>query len=171
MNVGVMAAAGQLREFADAEVLEPADVQVAQRLTALAGDEDERVSLAVAMTVRALRGGSVCVELRTVAEQVGIPGLPWPESDEWLAAVEASPLRGSPEVLHVHDGLLYFDRYWREEQQVAEDLLAMLSTREAEAKPDVARLFPPGFEEQREAAQIALSQGLTVLTGAAIQRL
>ena len=27
------------------------------------------------------------------------------------------------------------------------------------------RLFPPGFEEQREAAEIALSQGLTVLTG------
>ena len=147
------------------EVLEPADVHVAQRLTALAREDDERVALAVAMTVRALRGGSVCVELRSVAEQVGVAGLPWPDPDEWMAAVEASTLRGTPEVLRVHDGLLYFDRYWREEQQVAEDLLAMLPTRDAEAKPDVARLFPPGFEEQREAAEIALSQGLTVLTG------
>ncbi len=29
----------------------------------------------------------------------------------------------------------------------------------------MARLFPPGFEEQRKAAETALSQGLTVLTG------
>ncbi|MDT7790939.1 MAG: exodeoxyribonuclease alpha subunit, partial [Mycobacterium sp.] len=31
--------------------------------------------------------------------------------------------------------------------------------------PDVDRLFPKGFEEQRAAAEVALSQGLTVLTG------
>ncbi len=31
--------------------------------------------------------------------------------------------------------------------------------------PDIDRLFPTGFEEQRAAAEVALSQGLTVLTG------
>ena len=31
--------------------------------------------------------------------------------------------------------------------------------------PDIDRLFPAGFEEQRAAAEVALSQGLTVLTG------
>ena len=31
--------------------------------------------------------------------------------------------------------------------------------------PDIDRLFPAGFEEQRAAAKVALSQGLTVLTG------
>ena len=31
--------------------------------------------------------------------------------------------------------------------------------------PASERLFPPGFDEQREAAEIALSQAVTVLTG------
>ncbi|HEX2284275.1 MAG TPA: exodeoxyribonuclease V subunit alpha [Mycobacterium sp.] len=142
-------------EFLD--VLDPADIHVAQRLSALGDESDERVALAIALVVRALRAGSVCVELNSVAEEVGVP--------ELMAAVEASPLTGSPPVLRVHDGLLYFDRYWREEQQVADDLLAMLPRRASGAMPDVGRLFPKGFEEQREAAEIALSQGLTVLTG------
>ena len=33
------------------------------------------------------------------------------------------------------------------------------------AVPDTARLFPTGYEEQRAAAEVALAQGLTVLTG------
>ena len=54
----------------DAGVFEPADVHVAQRLTALGGEADERVALAVALVVRALRGGSVCVDLRSVEKGV-----------------------------------------------------------------------------------------------------
>jgi exodeoxyribonuclease V alpha subunit len=154
-----------VEEFTEAGVLEPADVAVAQRLTALADDHDERVALAAAMVVRALRGGSVCVDLGSVAEQVGEAGLPWPDPTEWMAAVEGSALAGTPPVLRIHDGLLYFDRYWRDEQQVADDLLAMVSASASETVPDVGRLFPPGFEEQRHAAEIALAQRLTVLTG------
>jgi exodeoxyribonuclease V alpha subunit len=41
----------------------------------------------------------------------------------------------------------------------------MIATNPPEVAPNLDRLFPPGFEEQREAAEIALSQGLTVLTG------
>ncbi len=92
-------------------------------LRPLAGEDDERVALAVALAVRALRGGSVCVDLRSVEAQVGVPDLPWPAADEWLAAVRASPLLGTPPVLRLYDDLLYLDRYWREEQQVADDLL------------------------------------------------
>src|SRR5581483_6477974 len=55
--------------------------------------------------------------------------------------------------------------YWREEQQVADDLLALLPVAATEGVPDTDRLFPKGYEEQRAAAEIALSQGLTVLTG------
>ena len=62
--------------FVDAEVLEPADVHVAQRLTALTQEDDERVALAVALAVRALRGGSVCVDLASVSSQVDVAGLP-----------------------------------------------------------------------------------------------
>ena len=61
-----IAAAGLLRDFNDAGVLESSDVLVAQRITSLAKEDDERVALAIAFAVRAVRGGSVCVDLATV---------------------------------------------------------------------------------------------------------
>ncbi|AIY48190.2 Exodeoxyribonuclease V alpha chain [Mycobacterium sp. VKM Ac-1817D] len=148
-----------------AEILEPADVQVAQRLSTLSGTTDASVTLALALAVRALRGGSVCVDLRSVAEQTQLPELPWPAVDQWLAAVAASPLLGTPPVLRLFGDLLYLDRYWLEEQQVCDDVLTLVATKPGGSIPDVTRLFPPGFEEQRAAAKVALSQGLTVLTG------
>jgi exodeoxyribonuclease V alpha subunit len=161
-----VSAAGLLRTFNEAGVIESADVHVAQRLSTIVGESDARVVLAVALVVRALRGGSVCVDLRSAEAVAGAAELPWPLVDDWLAAVRASPLLGSPPVLRVYDdNLLYLDRYWREEQQVADDLLALLTPRAPAVAPDIGRLFPPGYEEQREAAGVALSQGLTVLTG------
>lgn len=161
-----VSATGLLRTFNEAGVLDSADVHVAQRLTAMARESDPAVALALALVVRALRGGSVCVDLTSVQAQVAVSGLPWPAPAEWLAAVLTSPLAGQPAVLRVYDGkLLYLDRYWREEQQVADDFSALLSTPGRSAVPGIDRLFPPGYEEQREAAGIALRQGLTVLTG------
>ena len=148
---------GLLRTFADAGVIESADVLVAQRLTTLAEDADEKVALAVALVVRALRGGSVCVDLRSAQEQVGMTDL--------AAAVQSSPLLGDPPILRLHGDLLYLDRYWLEEQQVCDDILAMMGVRPQGLVLDTARLFPAGYEEQRAAAEVALSQGLTVLTG------
>lgn len=138
---------------------EPADIQVAQRLTALAGDTSEEVALAVRLVVRALRGGSVCVDLRAVAPSVDLVG------DDWLAAVAASPLAATPPVLRLFGDLLYLDRYWLEEEQVCADVLALVAARPPGQTPDVLRLFPDEFAEQRAAANVALSQGLTVLTG------
>ncbi|WP_205876403.1 exodeoxyribonuclease V subunit alpha [Mycobacterium camsae] len=159
-------ATGLLRAFNDAGVLESSDVHVAQRLTAMSGEPDPTVALALAFVVRALRGGSVCVDLPSVQSQVGVAELPWPSTPDWLAAVMASPLAGRPPVLRVYDGtLVYLDRYWREEQQVADDFSALLSRPGRSPVPDIDRLFPAGYEEQREAARIALQQGLTVLTG------
>lgn len=132
---------------------EPADVHVAQRLTALREETDERVALAVALVVRALRGGSVCVDLTA------------PDFADLAAAVRASPLLADPPILRRSGDLLYLDRYWLEEQQVCDDILAMAKARPTQAPPDIDRLFPEGFEEQRAAAKLALSQGLTVLTG------
>lgn len=156
-------ATGLLREFSDAGVLESSDVHVAHRLTTLAKEADETVALAVALVVRALRGGSVCVDLRSVSEQVGIEELTWPDADAWLAAVRASPLVGL--ALRFHDDLLYLDRYWLEEQQVCDDVLALVLAGHPASTPAVSRLFPAGYDEQRAAAEVALSQGLTVLTG------
>ena len=162
------AAEGVLRLFNDAGLLEAPDVLVAQRLTALALETDERVALAIAFAVRAVRAGSVCVDLASVRRQLGDGGadLPWPEPDAWLAAVAASTLSGDPPVLHLDAGLLYLDRYWIEECRVARDVLALAGTKRAGAQPsDAARLFPDSYAEQRGAAEVALSRALTVLTG------
>ncbi|MDT4998583.1 MAG: exodeoxyribonuclease alpha subunit, partial [Mycobacterium sp.] len=158
-------ASGLLRSFNDAAVIDSSDVLVAQRLTALAKETDERVALAVAFAVRGLRGGSVCVNLRSLQAQVDVPDLPWPAVEDWVAAVAASPLLEAPHVLRQQGELLYLDRYWREERQVAEDLLSLVSGGGDGTRTDVDRLFPEGYEEQREAAELALSQRLTVLTG------
>lgn len=161
-----LAAEGLLRDFNDAGVLQAADVHVAQRLTALAEESDETVALAVALVVRALRGGSVCIDVSTVAADCDAPQLPWPEPASWLAAVRASRLLGEPPVLRLYDDrLLYLDRYWREEGQVCTDLLALSAPGTPAAAPTLDRLFPQKFEEQRAAAEIVLSQAVTVLTG------
>lgn len=101
---------------------EPADIQVAQRLTALAGETSQDVTLAVRLVVRALRGGSVCVDLRAAAPAWGLL------ADDWLAVVAASPLAQTPPVLRLFGDLLYLDRYWLEEQQVCADVLALAGT-------------------------------------------
>jgi exodeoxyribonuclease V alpha subunit len=156
-------AAGPLRMFNEAGVVEASDVHVAQRVTSLSGESDDAVALAVALVVRALRGGSVCVDLRTVASEVGVPELPWPDPDEWLTAIRSSPLLGT--VLRLHGDMVYLDRYWREEEQVCADVLALAAASGAAATPGLDRLFPPDNPEQRAAAEIALSQSVTVLTG------
>lgn len=162
-------ASGLLAAFNTAGVIESSDVLVAQRITTLGAETDELVALAVAFVVRGLRGGSVCVDLRGLQAQVDLPDLPWPAADDWLAAVRASPLLAAPHVLRLRDDVLYLDRYWREEQQVADDLLTMVSdgagTATAASQASAARLFPPGYDEQRVAAELALNQRLTVLTG------
>jgi exodeoxyribonuclease V alpha subunit len=166
VTVQAIAADGLLRAFGDAGVFEAADVHVAQRLTALTRELDERVALAIALVVRALRGGSVCVDLRAVESQLGVADLPWPTADDWLAAVRASPLLGALPALRLFGDLLYLDRYWLEEEQVCADLLALSVPGTVGDVPALGRLFPkPEYDEQRAAADIALSQAVTVLTG------
>lgn len=168
------AATGLLRAFNRAGVVEASDVHVATRLTELAGEDDPRVALAVALAVRAVRQGSVCVDLATVATDLApepdVDILPWPDPSPWLDTVAASPL-AEQGVVRVEYGLLYLDRYHRQEVQVLEDL----ATRAAQDPPAVdedqlaaalARVFPgDGYDEQRAAARQAAGQWTTVLTG------
>jgi exodeoxyribonuclease V alpha subunit len=159
-------ASGLLRTFNNAGVLDVADVRVAERISLLGRETDQRVVLAVALLVRGLRNGSVCIELASIASTVGVDDLPWPEPEGWLTAMRASPLLGEPPVLHLYDErLLYLDRYWREEKQVCDDLLALRVSKPTGNVPASERLFPAGYEEQRGAAEIALTQAVTVLTG------
>jgi exodeoxyribonuclease V alpha subunit len=166
-------ASGLLRTFNEAGVLDASDVHVAQRLTALVGDEDPLVALAVAFVVRAVRAGSVCVDLAGVTDAE--IDAPWPDADQWHDALAASPLvTADKPVLRVLEQddvrLFYLDRYWREEEQVHADLVGRPA---GAAPPDPAwldaaldRVFPPsGYEEQRAAARVALTRATTVLTG------
>ena len=137
-----VSATGILREFNDIGVLSAADVHVAARLCGLVGDESEPVALAVALAVRGPRLGHVFVDLATIRdtasvesdEPVDLSVLPWPEVDEWLAALGASELVGVGEgdaglrearPLRLLGTRLYLDRYWREECVVAADLNEM----------------------------------------------
>ena len=59
-------ATGVLAAFNAAGVLEPADVHVAVRISRLGGETADDVVLALALAVRGVRLGSVCVDLRAV---------------------------------------------------------------------------------------------------------
>ncbi len=169
-----LGATGVLREFNLAGVLSPADVHVASRLTALLEEADGSVALACALVVRAVRAGSVRVDLTQVREEVGEvgAGLAWPDPTAWLAALAGSPLVAAPHVLRLEGTHLALDRYWREEQQVAEQLRRR-ADRPPPHLPDEAalsrsldRLFPAaGDDEQRAAAGTAVRRWTTVLTG------
>jgi exodeoxyribonuclease V alpha subunit len=132
-----MAAEGLLRDFNRAGVLTAADVHVARRLARLGSEADDRVLLAAALAVRAVRQGAVCVVLADASSTVvaddalRLDDVPpsWPDPAEWLAACATSPLvatgdddDGSTRPLRLVDGLLYLDRYWRDEQLVRTEL-------------------------------------------------
>ena len=91
-----LGATGVLAAFNQARVLDSADVHVAERLGELAGDDTAPVLLAAALAVRALREGSVCVEIaraHDVAPGDGtdpavVAALSWPDPADWITTLE-----------------------------------------------------------------------------------
>jgi exodeoxyribonuclease V alpha subunit len=164
----VLGAGGDLAAYNRAGVLEAADIHVARRACAVAGDPSPTSALAVALAVRAVRHGSVCLALDEAAELA--PELPWPDAAGWLEGLRTSPVVASG-VLAVEHDLVYLDRYRAQEQQVADDLVA----RSQQAPPPVDealleaaldRLYPdPTYAEQRAACAGAARRWTTVLTG------
>ncbi|WP_040734775.1 AAA family ATPase, partial [Nocardia tenerifensis] len=137
-------ATGLLRTFNEAGVLSAADVHVAVRLGRLGREDSEEVLFAAALAVRAVRSGSVCLELHRMRE-IGIDAdetwdtgeridpatLPWPDIDKVVGALRVSPLvTGGPagplRPLRLVESqrrddtgpLLYLDRYFQQEQTV-----------------------------------------------------
>jgi exodeoxyribonuclease V alpha subunit len=189
----VLRAPGLLAAWNDAAILTPADVHVAHRLSALVGEADASVALACALAVRATRLGHVCADLAEVATTVtsdldppaDITALPWPEPADWVTAIGRSPLVGTADAADQQlparpfrlDGTrLYLDRLWRQERQVARELLA----RAAAAAPALDEglrqrtlevLIPsegaagPGGDAQRRAAAAVVRGRLTVIAG------
>jgi exodeoxyribonuclease V alpha subunit len=186
----VRRATGLLGVFNRAGVLAAADVHTAAAVAAMVGEDAEPVQLALALAVRALRNGSVCVDLTTVAstgfdeaeEQLDVSDLPWPEPETWLAAVAASPLvsvngdgpDGRP--LRLNAGLLYLERYWQQEEVVRTQLQQRFADPGEDGEPArlaaaLGRLFPrpdlePGEPDlQQLAAAVSALSRVTVLAG------
>ena len=159
---------GLLHDFNVAGVLTSADVHVAARIGRLAGERDESVLLAVALATRAVRHGSVGVDLTTVADLA--PELSWPDPDTWADRVATSAVVASG-VVRLELGLLYLDRYRRQEGELSDDLQQRLTRRPptvdvAALDAGLLRVFDgETYDEQRVACRSAAQQWTTVLTG------
>jgi exodeoxyribonuclease V alpha subunit len=183
-SLHVARAAGLLEEFDQAGILAPADVHVAIRLGALTGESDDRVLLAIALTVRSTRHGSVVLDLADAAmtvtadaddsELIETSELSWPAPDEWIAACAASPVvadapGGSP--MRVVGSRLWLDRYWRQEAQVADELLHRSAQRPTDLdlavlRSDLESLFSSTSDaDQRLATCVAALSRVSVIGG------
>lgn len=177
----------ELDALCAAKVLSPLDVAFARTLARLGGETDPLAVLAAALASRQVGGGHVCLDLRAIAEldlapdpESTAPAVDWtpPPFEQWQAALVRSPIVGgaedgsSPLVLDA-SGRLYLRRYWEHERSVAAALLARAEPVHGDAvgadlEAALDRLFPPGEEQpdlQREAARIALTRRLAVISG------
>lgn len=184
----VVGAEGLLATFNTAGVLNPADVHAAQLIARLWEEPDETVQLGVALAVRALRSGSVCLDIARLAETVGetvetdAESLPWPDPVAWQAALRASPAiapgpgpaAGQP--LRLVGDLLYLERYWQFEQTVRHQLEQRdLATpvpvpaerlrRELDTLFDGTGLPADTPDQQRLAAALTTQNQVTVIAG------
>jgi exodeoxyribonuclease V alpha subunit len=179
-------ASGLLRAFNEASVVDAADVHVARELARLGAESDEAVLLAVALAVRGPRLGHVHVDLARIRdtaavdaeEPIDLAALDWPEPQEWIARVRASPLvtagdEPATEVrpLRLVGSWLYLDRYWAEEVGVAGALRAMAAdppdaVNDALLRDGLARLFGPEAQgRQSQAAAAAVTHHWSVVAG------
>jgi exodeoxyribonuclease V alpha subunit len=172
-------ATGLLRSFNDAGVLVAADVQVARCLVRLADCDDDLVSLAAALAVRAPRLGHTCVDLASIRETADadvdtptdIAALPWPETRAWLDRLEASSVVGEGMPLRLEGTRLYLDRYWSDECVVAGELLKRASSPAdgvnlVVLENGISRLLGGGTDPmQRLAAVAAVLRRFAVVAG------
>jgi exodeoxyribonuclease V alpha subunit len=132
----------------------------------------------------------VCIDLHTVRNTafdeteaaIDLAALPWPDPEEWFAAIQASPLvadgvdQPSGRPLRLADGLLYLERYWQQEELVR----LQLQRRFAAPAPEIDqarlsaamhRLFdheglaPGEADRQQLAAAVSALGSVTVLAG------
>ena len=172
-----------LAALASAGVLAAGDVQIASRLCALAGEDRDDVLRAAALAARAPRLGHVCVDLADVGAMVvaeaatagaDVPALPHPSA--WRDALAASPLvavgnadDGPRRALRLDGNLLYLDRYWRDERELAAALRARSHPAPGVDFDLLGRgltvLWREDLDDQREAAALGVMRRLTVIGG------
>ncbi|NLW98838.1 MAG: exodeoxyribonuclease V subunit alpha [Actinomycetales bacterium] len=165
-------AEGMLASLNAAGVLTAADIHVARTLARAAEERDSLAVLAATFATRALRSGSVAVDLSQLPETIrgAVPDDDWPDPDEWLERVGSSRLVAE-RALVVDQGLVYLQRYHHQEVQVVEDLRARAELGPPAVDASVlaaglARIFPgDGYAEQRAAAEVVARSRTSVITG------
>ena len=157
------------------------DTHFADFITRTEGKACEGLWLAAALVSSVTCRGHVCLELSGVADTGIMPFKPGseplkaPPADHWrelLSGCDAVGRPGdyTPLVLDT-SGRLYLHRSWDAERRVAEGILArsaLLTCAVAGLAAGLDRYFPPVGDEgdrQRDAAQAALSQQFTVVSG------
>jgi len=177
---------GLLADVHLAGALSWADAHVAQKLGHLFDETDQRVQLGLALTVRALRAGSTCLELSRAHElsvvtedeaDVQVPVELLPPTELWRELLAASSLvTVGPEgpgqrPLRLVGDLLYLERYWQEESVVAEQLQARRAVTPAPISAELLaaadrELLSERVDADQRLAALAPAQALvTVVAG------
>lgn len=171
-----VAASGLLATFVAAGQLGLADFHVAERLAWHAGERHNEIAkLTLALAMRLVRSGSVCLDLAAVDQLTAddpaddAPELVWPTRSQFDEALSRSALvthgtdGGSERPLRLVDGLVYLERYWQAEQAVR---AALLSRARASLGPLTPTAIDPTLDEQQRAAVAAVGRNATtVITG------
>ncbi len=142
--------------------------------------EDRATWLAAALASNETLAGGACVDLRDYA------GRPWPEGDgeqnapklsDWIDRLRASPLVGEPgdfrPLILGDDTRLYLHRYWKYENDLAQDVRARLERRPTVDRDRLTAAWQGVQErvdisaEQRDAAVTGVLRGFTVISGGA----
>ncbi|MEZ5184931.1 MAG: exodeoxyribonuclease V subunit alpha [Candidatus Nanopelagicales bacterium] len=179
---------GVLTPFHAGGILNIADVQIAAALLRVGGHSLEdpdggRVGLGAALCVRALRAGSVCVDL-TADPAMWVPqdeettepaAVHWPDPDDWLMAARQHPLVAQgpdgplDRPLRLVGTLLYLERYWQDEQLIRTEMQQRghpVVVDPAVLAQGLQRLFPgTGPDRQRLAAATAALRQATIIAG------
>ena len=155
-----------LRQLKESGAITALDLHFAHLMKRLDGRECPELALAAALVSSACGQGDVCLNLPHIAGQTN------PTYAEWLPLLQQSPVVGSPgeqkPLILDPDGRLYLHRYWRYETVLAERLLALASEQIDPGENQLDKLFPAETETtdwQREAAKMALSQRLCIISG------
>jgi len=133
-----------LRSLQAAAWISPLDRHFAEGMGRIGGDARPEVLLAAALASRHVGAGHVCLDLAGVAEDLESAGvridLVLPPHEEWLELLRHSPLvcviadetsasrQPAPLVLD-SAGRLYLHRYWRLQENVANDLRSRAADR------------------------------------------
>lgn len=163
-----VAAKGLIADCLTNELIGLADFHVCERLGFHCGEHNELAKLALAITVRELRNGSVCVPLDLLATDPEKEDISWPSFQQWQQALADSRLvthgiddPGTTPLRLVADRL-YLERYWQAEKAVIAQLHRMQQT---QTKLTPLEIAPELNNEQRAAVMAVADHQVTVLAG------